>query len=256
MDTHASDIELRLPAKLSYSHLVRQTVKHALEATPLPACWVYRLMLVIDELFMNAVKYGSNPKGGDTLVIAMRVTRSGVILSVSDAGFHGVTPAKLRAIIRKNTDREGLAHLSGRGLALIAAAWTDNLVVRRSAIGGLMVEVTKHFATADRDILPTTKTYQREAARGTETVVHVTESLLSAEANQEFQRVLDLLKDPMHRELCFDCSEVGDISRGRTFRLIELYLALSLEGAHIRWQHVSTSLEKKLQHVHILDRNS
>lgn len=252
MDTHASDISLRVPADLAYSQILRQALKGFLELSPLPACWVYRLVLVFDELFMNAVKYGS-PKGGHVEVRVER-HRRGVRFSVSDEGLGTVTPAGLRAILRKNKEREGLTHVSGRGLALIAAAWTDRLVIRRSTMGGIMVEVDKDFAAAERDILPVTRTQQRAASRGTETVVHISEQLLSAESGQEFGRLLDVLKDPLHRKICLDCALVGDVSPHRLLRLLELYLALALHGADLRWQHVSPALAKKLAHVQVLDK--
>lgn len=252
MDTHAPSILLSVPADLAYSQMVRQTLKHALELTSLPACWVYRMMLVLDELFMNAVKYGSSRK--DTVQVELITRRTGVILRVSDAGFGHMTPQRLGRIIKSNAQRDGLLHVSGRGLALIAKAWTDKLTVRRSEQGGIMVQVEKRFATAERDLLPRTRMHRRSAARGQEMVVHLTEAIFSQEEQQEFARLMDTLSDTANGAVCFDCRELGELGQSAFLRLLELYVSIKSRHIPVRWQHVPTLIEQQLHHLQIVDK--
>lgn len=254
MDMQASNISLTVPADLGCSQLVRQTVKHALELTPLPACWVYRLMLVLDELFMNAVKYGSGKK--DAILVEVVRRRHSVLLRVSDRGHGNMTPQRLSHIVRANVAREGMLHTSGRGLALIARAWTDRLAIRRSTMGGILVEAEKRFDTAERDMLPATKMHRRSVGRGEELEVQLQEPALLPEGAQEFARLLDILSDPASKEITFDCSELGHLSHAALTRLLELYLTVVSRGARLRWRHVPSSLEVSLRHLKVLDKTN
>lgn len=251
MDIHGSSISLTVPADLACSQLVRQTVKNTLELTPLPACWIYRLMLVVDELFMNAVKYGSARR--DAVLVEVQLRRHSVVLRVSDKGLGKMTPQRLGRLVRTNANREGLLHTSGRGLALIAKAWTDRFAIRRSNLGGIMVEAEKSFATAERDVLPATKMHRRSAKHGEELVVHLQEAAFSPESSQEFARLLDTLSDPSHKAICFECTELGHLSHPDFTRLLELYLTVTSKGTRIRWQHLAPSLVNQLKRLQVLD---
>lgn len=248
MDTRSSHISLMVPADLACSQLVRQTVRQALELTPLPACWVYRMILVLDELFMNAVKYGSGKK--DTVLVEVLRRRQGIVLRVSDRGYGNITPQHLSRLVRANASREGLLHTSGRGLALIAKVWSDRLTIKRSVFGGIAVETEKRYATADREMLPATKTQKT----GKQLTVHLRESAFAPEATQELGRLLDMLHDPLHTVVNFDCSEIGQLTHAALTRLLELYLTVVTRSGVVHWQHVPPFLRGQLKHLQLLDK--
>lgn len=251
MDTDRSSILLEVPAKLSCSQLVRQTVRQALDMTPMPACWVYRLMLVLDELFMNAVKYGSGRS--DTVVIEVQRRKNGVVLRVSDAGKGGMTPQRLSRLVRSNAEREGILHTSGRGLALIAKGWSDRMAIRRSRRGGITVEVEKHFATAERDALPQTKIRPKKDDAST-LIVQLREPVFQPESNQEFLRLLDVLQDAKYTTVTFDCAEIGQLETQAFTRLVELYMAVVRRGGTLQWLHTPTFIKGELRHLQLLDK--
>lgn len=257
MDTPTSAISLTVPADLRQSQLVRMTVKQALELTDMPACWVYRLMLVLDELFMNAVKYGSSV--GDTVLVEVISKQKGVHIRVSDMGHtenkeDSMTPRRLSHIVRKNAAREGMLHTSGRGLALIANAWTDKLSIRQSEFGGISVEVEKLFEHAQRDNLPATEMHTEKLSKQhEELVVHIQETILQPDSGSEFDRLTDVLSDRVHEQVRFECSGIGTLDHAAMMHLLELYLTVVERDGCVRWQNTSVGVEKYLKLLNLVD---
>lgn len=137
-------ILLTFPATLKYSSLVRHMMDEIFVMVGFSKDWSNRLKLVADELFMNAVKYGSVEETGK-VNIGMEYDSEGLLFFVEDegAGKNKVTPEEINKIIKKNTNETQVTSTSGRGLAMITSLWTDTIEITPSTIGGIKVTFTK-----------------------------------------------------------------------------------------------------------------
>ena len=82
-----------VPATLEYSSLVREAARDFFVQAGFPVQWVRRLVLVTDELFMNAVKYGSEPT--DVVEVVFENTEAGATVHVTDTNHNNITPEHL-----------------------------------------------------------------------------------------------------------------------------------------------------------------
>ena len=143
---------MRIPANLDYSSAVRDFALASLKNVGgFDSTWAYRLQLVVDEVFMNAVRYGSGPESSITITFDYAPHR--VIISIEDEGMGTtrVRPHDLEQHIiaaRRTADEQRIRGeknfaLSGRGLAQLVSAWTDSVTFSDSPIGGIRVTLTK-----------------------------------------------------------------------------------------------------------------
>jgi anti-sigma regulatory factor (Ser/Thr protein kinase) len=136
-------IYIHIPADLSYSQSVRSFGKSLMETTEMEESWVARLVLVIDELFSNAVKYGSL-NSDEYIDIIFSIYEKKIEISVSDMGKHPpIDPKKLEQKIHKRVE---YTDTNGRGLAIIAKEWTDSLSISNNESGGIHVSFQKAFS--------------------------------------------------------------------------------------------------------------
>ncbi len=150
--TATSVAVMRVPANLDYSASVRDFALASLKNVGgFDATWAYRLQLVVDEVFMNAVRYGSSAESSVTITFDYAPHR--VMITVEDEGMGPtrISPRDLElhviAACRAADDqrRRGEKNfaLSGRGLAQLVATWTDSVTFSDSPIGGIRVTLTK-----------------------------------------------------------------------------------------------------------------
>ena len=146
-------IQLTLPADMKYSSFVRRVSEDVFRQIGFSSDWSGRLKLVMDELFMNANRYGSSSKESQ-VHICFSFDDTEVIFTVEDEGkLPHINAQMLLKIIDQNiVELADPEKTNGRGLALISHLWTDAMTIQDSAHGGIAISFTKRIA---RDRPPT-----------------------------------------------------------------------------------------------------
>lgn len=160
-------IELTLPASLEYSSLVRQISEEVFSHVGFTKEWANRLKLVVDELFMNANRYGSSEDDGK-VYISYLIADSEIHFTIEDEGRgeKKVTPDKLKELIKKNADEmNDITKTCGRGLALISDLWTDELTIDSSPHGGLRLSFKKKISAEAPPAPPIVAPVAKESAK-------------------------------------------------------------------------------------------
>ena len=143
-------IQLNLSANLNYSALVRHIADEVFGDAKFSKPWCSRLKLVVDELFMNAVRYGSIQ---DTSIIYITFVydENGMEFTIEDdgTGESTISVEELEKIIHHNEEDTDLTRTSGRGLSMITKLWTDGMTISKSQYGGISITFVKKLETAD-----------------------------------------------------------------------------------------------------------
>lgn len=137
------NIQIDVPADLVYSAMVREVASAFFELNRFNSIWCYRLKLAVDELFMNAVKYGSS--ADDMVYLRFKDEGDRIHFAIEDSG-HGknkMTADQLKQLVIKNTDNKDLTRTSGRGLSLIVQLWTDAMNIAKGQHGGIEISFSK-----------------------------------------------------------------------------------------------------------------
>lgn len=143
------NVKISVTANLNYSGMVRHIANEVFESAKFSKPWCGRLKLVVDELFMNACRYGSI-KDKSEIRLSFEYDEKGVKFTIEDDGTgpQAKTADALRAVIQQNEANSDLTRTSGRGLAMIAKMWTDGMEVAQSSLGGIMVSFVKKLETS------------------------------------------------------------------------------------------------------------
>lgn len=143
-------IQMSIPADLKYSSVVRNIAEEIFTYVKFSKAWASRLKLVTDELFMNAVKYGSDCDECQ-VYLTFEYDDQKVIFRIEDEGKgnNRLTAEELKKKILQNASKNDVARTSGRGLAMIANLWTDKIDIAKSAHGGIAVVFEKHIEKAE-----------------------------------------------------------------------------------------------------------
>jgi len=138
-----------VPANLHHSSLVRRMADEVFKAAKFGKAWASRLKLVVDELFMNAVKYGSTEEKS-FVYTTFEYNEKGIQFTIEDdgTGSQVISPEELQAKVATNEQDTNLTKTSGRGLSMITKLWTDKMEVSKSQYGGISVKFTKAIETA------------------------------------------------------------------------------------------------------------
>lgn len=152
IQTQTSTATLLVPANLNYSAAVRDFALASLKNVGgFDSTWAYRLQLVVDEIFMNAVRYGSAPESD--VQVSFDFAPHRVIVSVDDRGDGAmrlspreleehVTAARHQHEAQRRRGEKNFA-LSGRGLSQLVSSWADSLSFADSPTGGIRVTISK-----------------------------------------------------------------------------------------------------------------
>ncbi len=137
-------IQFVVPANLHNSSFVRRISDDVLKKAKFSKEWCNRLKLVADELFMNAVKYGSNPDKSE-VYITFSYDENEIKFTIEDdgTGSQSISVEELQNKIQQNEKNTDLARTSGRGLSMITKQWTDGMEVSKSERGGLAITFIK-----------------------------------------------------------------------------------------------------------------
>jgi len=149
-------IEFTLPADLGLSALVRRISEEIFIYAGFSLEWADRLKLVVDELFMNASRYGSKTKKS-RVYLAYHVDADEVTFVIEDEGKgdEGLSAEELLRKVQKNLEEiRDLTKTGGRGLALISNFWTDHLQIDESEHGGLLISFIKKVSKGKPPSLP------------------------------------------------------------------------------------------------------
>lgn len=148
------NIQLILPADLQFSNAIRSFISDILTLLQVKSLWNNRIVLMADEIFMNAVKYGSDQHNGH-VYINLEIDKEKIILNIEDEGKgeKKIDPEELEKIIHNNSLDKTLIKTSGRGLALIVKNWADNVRFLHSDEGGLKISITKKLENIIEEIL-------------------------------------------------------------------------------------------------------
>lgn len=237
-------ISLTVPADLRCSALVRTAAKNAFDLAQIPYTWGFRLTLVIDELFMNAVKYGS-ASPTETVALHFYLKKDKVVIAIEDSGTnkkHSVTPQALRAIMNKNIIENDLSKVSGRGLALITKSWTDDFTISRSSLGGIKIKVEKFFANC---VLETNSYKHLEfSVKDEKTLVfHLKEDLFHEKYTKELQQIFDMIDNYKGYHIVFDMQKLLFLDFKSLGRITELYSRIVAGGGTVSLSNVSDQLK-------------
>ena len=132
-----------IPADLSFSALARKTSQSLFELLGMNDKDVFRIVLVIDELFVNAVKYGSDNNSSVHLHFSF-IKNDILTVAIEDEGKGDkCTPAELKGKMALEFQHDLPHKTSGRGLAQISLNLTDSFEIEESQYGGIKVSFTK-----------------------------------------------------------------------------------------------------------------
>lgn len=152
---HTQKIELALPAQLESASFLRDISKDIFKHAGFNQEWEDRLKLVLDELFNNAIRYGSNENGTIHITFFLNEDEVNFLVEDEGKGAKHVSAEELRAKIEKNTHEvEDMTKDSGRGLALIAAFWADELTIKNSLYGGIAIGFKKKIIKKESPWVP------------------------------------------------------------------------------------------------------
>lgn len=137
-------IHLKVPANLCYSALVRNMANDVLGFVHINDTWRNRLKLVVDELFMNAVRYGSTEDSSWVhVVFSYHDALFHFVIEDDGTGEKAISADELRSKMNANQIDSSPDKLSGRGLSLISASWADDIKIEDSDKGGIKITFSK-----------------------------------------------------------------------------------------------------------------
>ncbi|MFN7161151.1 MAG: ATP-binding protein [Candidatus Gracilibacteria bacterium] len=237
-------ISLTVPADLRCSALVRKAAKNAFDLAQIPYTWGFRLTLVIDELFMNAVKYGSH-SAKNTVELHFYLKKDKVVIEMEDSGTqkkHKVSPKQLMAIMNENQMHNDLTKVSGRGLALIVKSWTDSFAITKSKQGGIKIKVEKYFANCILE--PRSYKHLEFSVKDEKTIVcHLKEDLFQEKYAKEMQQIFEMIDNYKGYHVVFDMQKLLFLDFKNLGRITELYSRIVTEGGTVSLCNVSDHMK-------------
>jgi anti-anti-sigma factor len=204
------NIKILVPADLSFSSGVRDIAQEAANKAGFENKQVNMLRLVVDELFMNAVRYGSD---NQSHVFFEAIIEPGkIICAFEDEGKGNtrITAEDLKNIIKKESENVSLNKSHGRGLAQITSTLVQAFEVSNKECGGLRMEFVMdklNFAKKETSLNQKAKE---------EKILPTVEELISGEVdlnnmNEISEKIESIFKK--HKDIPFrlvlDCSKLG-----------------------------------------------
>jgi anti-anti-sigma factor len=267
-------IQITVPANLKYSAFVRHIASDVFGIAKFCTDWCSRLKLVVDELFMNAVKYGSTTDIS-FVYITFFYDENEVQFIIEDdgTGTNAVPAEKLEEIIHTNEKNTDMARTSGRGLSMITKVWTDEMIVGQSEHGGISVSITKKIETIPPQIQPiaglvqqaaTQKSPMAESAKepksiSTSETAKIYEIKLSGEIDQtNIDEIIAPINDqvqtmPAGSILSLDFADVKYINSTFIGNLAEWYTSLHNKGGRVQPKNMNPQIEEVLSMVGLLE---
>jgi len=134
---------LEVPANLMFSSSIRDISRDFFRLAGFTSEWENRLKLVVDELYMNAVKYGSD--SNSVIKMTFKILDHGVQFQISDEGkgIKKCTAHELKEIIKEQEQNTDITKTSGRGLSMFTKRWSDKFQILDNKDGGITMIFTK-----------------------------------------------------------------------------------------------------------------
>lgn len=152
METKNFHSNLIVPADIDFAVAVRgYTFILMQEYLRLHKKTSYRIQQVIDELFINAVRYGSSSDQTVSLTYTLKDDILTIEVEDSGTGPHKIKAERLAEIIEQRRDyykdlkdkKQINQALSGRGLPEIVFSWMDDIEFTNNERGGITVIAIK-----------------------------------------------------------------------------------------------------------------
>ncbi len=253
-------IQLVIPANLNYSALIRHIADEVFAIAKFSKAWCSRLKLIVDELFMNAVRYGST-QDKSLIYITFLYDEDGIQFTIEDdgTGTQAISPEDLKAIIQKNEKNTDVTKTSGRGLSMITKLWTDQIEITQSQYGGVAVSFNKRIETATTPPplpVPFEEKKSAPAVQTTKGLVH--EIRLSGEIDQtnidaKTAPIYDQIEVmPENGVLVLDFSDVKYINSTFIGNLTAWHATMQHKGGHVRLKNMNDQIKEILGLVGLL----
>ena len=136
-------IELSVPADLHFSAGVREFVNEYAVYNKFSSDVCNKLKLVVDELFMNAVRYGSDKNSKVVVKISYNDNKISGMVEDFGEGDKKISVEELKQIIVEQTNNNVIMKTSGRGLAQIVNKWMDKINIKNNKTGGICIHFEK-----------------------------------------------------------------------------------------------------------------
>lgn len=256
-----------MPADLKFSALVRRISEEFFLHIGFTHEWANRLKLVVDELFMNANRYGSKPNESKVL-ITYEFDNDEVTFRIEDEG-KGTRPtnaSELKKRISKNSAEAGdMTKTNGRGLALISSLWTDNMIIEDSDRGGLVISFSKKIYSEmppapapSRNVVTQPEKIEEHAEgspvvpQGVTEVVKISGEIDQSNMEEKIQPVTDVLdRLPQESVLVLDCVELIYINSTFIGHLADWLNKLRAKDGQLVLRHVNKEIKEVLKLVGI-----
>jgi len=268
-------IQIAVPANLQYSSLVRHIADEIFGMAKFEKSWCSRLKLVVDELFMNAVRYGST-EDKSLVYITIQYNENEMLFTIEDdgSGPQAISAEELIGIIEKNKADQNLTRTSGRGLSMITKVWTDDMIITKSEHGGIAITIKKKIETIMPSppvptglieqagiIAEALEEPQIKPAKGREAVMGgpVYEIKLQGEIDKSN---IDEKVAPIHDQvnvippgsvLVLDFSDVIYINSIFIGNLASWYTAMNKKGGSVRLKNMNNQIKEVLDLVGLLN---
>lgn len=253
---------MTFPASLHYSSLIRHIAAEIFHSAKFSKAWCGRLKLVVDELFMNSVRYGSTKNKSDIHITFMYDEEAlDFIIEDDGTGENVVSVDDLKEVIQKNADNDDLAKTSGRGLSMITQQWTDSVEIEKSQYGGIKISFSKTIEeTAPPMGAPVGAPVGAPmgAPMGAPIGDAIVEIKLDGEIDQsnikeQAAQIHEKLKKiPEGGELVLNFENVSYVNSTFIGNLIAWYSSLEHRGGHIRLINLSDQIKEVFNVVGIL----
>ena len=137
------NLDLKIPADLRFSAGVREFIDEFCLFCEFERTTCNQIKLIIDELFMNAVRYGSGSNSDVKLTLGYHQNLLKGMIEDAGEGREQIKKEELEKIILTQTNNNVITKTSGRGLAQIVKRWTDKMEIKNNAKGGIVITFEK-----------------------------------------------------------------------------------------------------------------
>ncbi|QQR83673.1 ATP-binding protein [Candidatus Peregrinibacteria bacterium] len=254
-------IHIRLPASLTYSAFLRHLSNDLFVLAGFNAGWCGRLKMVVDELFMNAVRYGSNEQSDVYLHFAYDDTNFTFTIEDEGKGAHPLSVQALRDLVEANSRDGNLSRTSGRGLAMITKWWTDSMALNASDYGGISVQFTKTIDNTEPavglpiagSIVPDFVIGEPVTPGGNRLVVRLSGAIDASNVTEKIAPVVEQLDALNEGEiLVVDCQDVSYISSVFVGHLASWQTTTKRKKAQLHLRGLQPAVSEVLQLVGLL----
>lgn len=249
-------IEFTLPADLKFSSLVRRISEEIFHYVGFNKEWASRLKLVVDELFMNANRYGSKTDD-DKIYIFFVFDEKEVSFRIEDEGKgeRKTSAEGLKDLVHKNVDEiNDITKTSGRGLALISSLWTDDMKIEDSEHGGIAISFTKKISVEAPPALPPMGLVEQEVAAPSipqlKEEIKISGEIDASNLVEKVQPVSDLLKTlAVGSTLVLDCGDLVYINSTFIGYLAAWLNELQAKRGHLVLKNTNKDIQEVLELV-------